>query len=59
MIALALAAALADPVSLVNPFVGTGGVAAVVGQIDDFPGAAAPFGMIAWSPDTPTQPAST
>jgi predicted alpha-1,2-mannosidase len=35
-----------DPASLVNTFIGTsnGG--------DEFPGAAAPFGMIDWSPDT-------
>ena len=39
-------AAVADPASLVNPFIGTanGG--------HDFPGADVPFGMVQWSPDT-------
>jgi predicted alpha-1,2-mannosidase len=39
-----------DPASLVNPFIGTsnGG--------DVFPGADLPFGMIQWSPDTPSRP---
>jgi predicted alpha-1,2-mannosidase len=39
-----------DPVSLVNPFIGTsnGG--------NTFPGADAPFGMVQWSPDTTTRP---
>ncbi len=41
-----------DPASLVNPFIGTGSGGAVVGQIDTFPGADAPFGMMQWSPDT-------
>ncbi|MFL6077952.1 MAG: lectin [Mycobacteriales bacterium] len=42
----AATAAVADPASLVNPFLGTsnGG--------DDFPGADAPFGMVQFSPDT-------
>jgi predicted alpha-1,2-mannosidase len=40
----------ADPVMLVNPFIGTSGT------VDDFPGADAPFGMIQWSPDTPSRP---
>jgi predicted alpha-1,2-mannosidase len=35
-----------DPASLVNPFIGTSG------GVDEFPGAAAPFGMMDWSPDT-------
>ncbi len=52
-----------DPVALVNPFIGTGGLATFgdsnEGQTADFPGAAAPFGMIDWSPDTPTQPTSS
>jgi predicted alpha-1,2-mannosidase len=40
------ATAVADPASLVNPFIGTanGG--------HDFPGADVPFGMVQWSPDT-------
>ncbi|HEY2441260.1 MAG TPA: GH92 family glycosyl hydrolase, partial [Solirubrobacteraceae bacterium] len=38
-----------DPASLVNPFIGTtnGG--------DVFPGADVPFGMMQWSPDTPSR----
>jgi putative alpha-1,2-mannosidase len=41
---------VADPASLVNPFIGTtsGG--------DTFPGADAPFGMVQWSPDTTSRP---
>lgn len=39
-----------DPASLVNPFIGTSNKA------DDFPGADAPFGMVQWSPDTPSRP---
>jgi predicted alpha-1,2-mannosidase len=39
---------VSDPAALVNPFIGTanGG--------DTFPGADAPFGMVQWSPDTPS-----
>src|SRR5437870_2114581 len=40
--------------SLVDPFVGTGS-AASGDAIDDFPGADVPFGMLQWSPDTPSQ----
>lgn len=47
-----------DPVTLVDPFVGTGGTSGV-GLIDDYPGASAPFGMLQWSPDTPSQPPSS
>lgn len=47
----------ADPVTLVDPFVGTGGTSGT-GLVDDFPGATAPFGMLQWSPDTPSQPPS-
>ncbi|MCR6482991.1 lectin [Amycolatopsis sp. OK19-0408] len=39
-----------DPASLVNPFIGTSNAA------DDFPGADVPFGMLQWSPDTPSRP---
>ncbi|WP_433454899.1 lectin [Streptomyces sp. CA-142005] len=39
-------APVADPASLVNPFIGTSHAA------DDFPGADTPFGMVQWSPDT-------
>ncbi|WP_079173176.1 lectin [Streptomyces monashensis] len=41
---------VADPASLVNPFIGTSNAA------DDFPGADTPFGMVQWSPDTPHKP---
>src|SRR5207249_10516670 len=44
--ATAHAAGQADPVSLVNPFVGTQNFG------NTFPGAAAPFGMVQVSPDT-------
>ena len=46
---------VSDPAALVNVFVGTSGTAAG-GPIDTFPGASLPFGMIQWSPDTPTSP---
>ena len=46
-----------DPASLVDPMVGTGSGGAVVGQVDTYPGATVPFGMIQWSPDTPSRPA--
>ena len=52
----ALPAAVADPAALVDTFVGTGSGGAVVGQVDTFPGADAPFGMLQWSPDTPSRP---
>ncbi|MGW4523693.1 lectin [Amycolatopsis sp. NPDC004378] len=39
-----------DPASLVDPFIGTSNAA------DDFPGADVPFGMVQWSPDTPSRP---
>ncbi len=53
------APAMADPlapVDKVDPLVGTS-TTAIGGQIDTFPGADAPFGMLQWSPDTPAQPA--
>jgi predicted alpha-1,2-mannosidase len=42
------------PARLVDTFVGTGSSAgaAVTGAIGTFPGAAVPFGMVQWSPDT-------
>ncbi len=52
-----------DPASLVNPFVGTASgsgsmpnpfVGAETGG-NTFPGADVPFGMVQWSPDTPTR----
>jgi predicted alpha-1,2-mannosidase len=47
---------VSDPASLVNTFIGTGSGGATVGQIDTFPGASAPFGMMTFSPDTPSRP---
>jgi len=47
-------AAIADPLLLVNPLIGTSGTA-TGGPIDTFPGADVPFGMVQWSPDTPSQ----
>ncbi len=47
----ASAAAIADPASLVNPLLGTSNAG------DTFPGADTPFGMVQWSPDTPSRPA--
>ncbi|MGH3168681.1 MAG: hypothetical protein ACRDN0_22720, partial [Trebonia sp.] len=44
------AALVSDPASLVNPFIGT------TNSADDFPGADVPFGMVQWSPDTPSRP---
>jgi putative alpha-1,2-mannosidase len=41
---------VADPAAVVNPFIGT------AGDGNDFPGADAPFGMTAWSPDTVSRP---
>src|SRR5258708_22381667 len=49
-------AATGGPAALVDPLVGTGSGGAVVGQVDTFPGADRPFGMIQWSPDTPSRP---
>ncbi|WP_160311170.1 GH92 family glycosyl hydrolase [Streptacidiphilus anmyonensis] len=49
-------APVADPAALVDPLVGTGSGGAVVGQVDTFPGADLPFGMVQWSPDTPSRP---
>jgi predicted alpha-1,2-mannosidase len=51
-------ALVSDPTGLVNPFIGTGSGGAEVGSVDMFPGASAPFGMVAWSPDTPSSPSS-
>ncbi|WP_051966389.1 GH92 family glycosyl hydrolase [Kitasatospora mediocidica] len=53
---VAVPAAVSDPASLVDPFVGTGSGGDVVGQVDTFPGADVPFGMLQWSPDTPSRP---
>jgi predicted alpha-1,2-mannosidase len=51
-------ALVADPTALVDPFIGTGDGGGVVGPVNTFPGAAAPFGMLDWSPDTTSRPAS-
>jgi predicted alpha-1,2-mannosidase len=39
-----------DPAALVDPLIGTSG------SVNCFPGATLPFGMIQWSPDTPSRP---
>ena len=41
---------VSDPVSLVNPFIGT------ANGDNTFPGADVPFGMVQWSPDTTDRP---
>ena len=56
--AAALPALVSDPTALVNPFIGTGDGGGVVGPVNTFPGASAPFGMVAWSPDTTSRPAA-
>jgi len=56
--AVAAPAVVGDPTALVNPFIGTGSGNAVVGPVNMFPGASAPFGMVAWSPDTTSRPAA-
>ncbi|MEU5115882.1 lectin [Streptomyces longwoodensis] len=38
------------PATLVDPFIGTSN------EANDFPGADVPFGMVQWSPDTPSRP---
>lgn len=50
-------ASQADPAALVNVFIGTGSGGAVTGDVDMFPGADTPFGMLSWSPTTPSRPA--
>jgi predicted alpha-1,2-mannosidase len=49
-------AVVKDPAALVDPFVGTGVGGRTEGKISAFPGASMPFGMIQWSPDTPSRP---
>ncbi len=49
-------ALVSDPASLVDPLIGTGSGGATVGQVDTYPGATAPFGMMSFSPDTPSRP---
>jgi predicted alpha-1,2-mannosidase len=46
------AALVSDPASYVDPLIGTGRGGSVVGEINDFPGPATPFGMMQFSPDT-------
>ncbi|MEV6704027.1 hypothetical protein AB0M68_44120 [Streptomyces sp. NPDC051453] len=41
-----------DPAAYVDPLIGTGRGGASVGEINNFPGPAAPFGMMQFSPDT-------
>ncbi len=50
------AAAPNDVAALVDPLVGTSGNG-FDGATDTFPGADAPFGMVQWSPDTPSRAA--
>src|SRR5205823_3042510 len=49
-------ALVSKPASLVDPLIGTGSGGATVGQVDTYPGATAPFGMVSFSPDTPSRP---
>ncbi|MGH8162612.1 MAG: GH92 family glycosyl hydrolase [Gammaproteobacteria bacterium] len=49
-------AAVTDPAALVNPFIGTGNGGKVTGDVDTFPGAVTPFGMLSFSPTTPSRP---
>lgn len=42
-----------DPADYVDPLIGTGRGGSTVGEINNFPGPAAPFGMMQFSPDTP------
>lgn len=44
----------AGPASEVDPFIGTGFGSGETGAIGTFPGADLPFGMVQWSPDTPS-----
>ncbi len=46
---------IAPATMLVDPFVGTSTTPDGQDVIDDFPGADVPFGMVQWSPDTPSQ----
>ena len=49
------AAPLENPLLDVNPFIGTTVSFDGTDVVDDFPGADVPFGMVQWSPDTPSQ----
>ena len=43
---------VANPVDHVDTLIGTGTGGETVGEINNFPGAAVPFGMVQYSPDT-------
>ncbi|BBZ37448.1 GH92 family glycosyl hydrolase [Mycobacterium conspicuum] len=43
---------IANPVDHVDTLIGTGTGGETVGEIDNFPGATVPFGMVQYSPDT-------
>ncbi len=45
-------ALVADPIAHVTTLIGTGTGGEEAGEIDNFPGAAVPFGMVQYSPDT-------
>nr|WP_168720760.1 GH92 family glycosyl hydrolase [Streptomyces sp. SAT1]ANO42608.1 alpha-1,2-mannosidase [Streptomyces sp. SAT1] len=45
-------ALVSDPAAYVDPLIGTGRGGESVGEINNFPGPAAPFGMMQFSPDT-------
>ncbi|MBR7826736.1 lectin [Actinospica sp. MGRD01-02] len=49
-VAISSNALVTDPGSYVNPLIGT------TNSADDFPGADVPYGMVQWSPDTPSRP---
>ncbi|MGH6654080.1 MAG: GH92 family glycosyl hydrolase [Actinocrinis sp.] len=55
-VASSASAPVTDPAGLVNPLAGTGSGGDVVGQVDTFPGADRPFGMLQWGPDTTSRP---
>ncbi|MEV7345901.1 GH92 family glycosyl hydrolase [Streptomyces sp. NPDC093544] len=48
----ATASLVEDPADYVDPFIGTGLSGSSFGEINNFPGPAAPFGMMQFSPDT-------
>lgn len=45
-------ALVSDPAGYVDPLIGTGRGGSTVGEINNFPGPSAPFGMMQFSPDT-------
>ena len=53
-VATPAAARAADRTALVDTFLGTSTTPDGSDVIDDFPGADVPFGMVQWSPDTPS-----